>query len=119
MTESPTAEVPSEVPVRESQYLAVVVGIGLSGLYVGTLLFTTLLEPYRFRTPFAIPIFDVPFALVAIGIGYLCLERHRLRQDRESAAIGITLLLTALLAIAQIAAQPAPEKLKTEPTYRG
>src|SRR5262249_30726196 len=41
-----------------------------------------------------------------IGIGYLCLERHRLRQDLESAALGITLWLTALLAIAHIAAQP-------------
>jgi len=62
--------------------------------------------PYRFPTPFAIPIFDTPFALVAIGIGYLCLERHRLRQDLESAAIGLTLWLTALLAFAHILAQP-------------
>ena len=29
--------------------------------------------PYRLPTPFAIPIFDTPFALVAIGVGYLCL----------------------------------------------
>ena len=57
-------------------------------------------------TPFAIPIFDTPFALVAIGVGYLCLERHRLRQDLESAAIGVTLWLTALLAFAHILAQP-------------
>jgi signal transduction histidine kinase len=62
--------------------------------------------PYRFPTPFAIPIFDTPFALVAIGVGYLCLERHRLRQDLESAAIGVTLWLTALLAFAHILAQP-------------
>ncbi len=62
--------------------------------------------PYRFPTPFAIPIFDTPFALVAIGVGYLCLERHRLRQDLESAAIGLTLWLTALLAFAHILAQP-------------
>src|SRR2546425_5364199 len=62
--------------------------------------------PYRYPTPFAIPIFDTPFALVAIGIGYLCLERHRLRQDLESAAIGVTLWLTALLAFAHILAQP-------------
>jgi len=40
----------------------------------------------RFPTPYAVPIFDVPFALVAVGIGYLCLERHRLRQDARSAA---------------------------------
>src|SRR5262249_57324939 len=60
--------------------------------------------PYRLPTPFAIPIFDTPFALVAVGVGYLCLERHRLRQDLESAAIGITLWLTALLALAHILA---------------
>src|SRR5580765_6932261 len=102
----PAPRAPSEAAARESQYLPVAVAIAVSALYVGILLFTTLLDPYRFRTPYAIPIFDVPFALVAIGIGYLCLERHRLRQDRESAAIGVTLLLTALLAIAHIAAQP-------------
>src|SRR5438105_7879992 len=62
--------------------------------------------PYRYPTPFAIPIFDTPFALVAIGIGYLCLERHRLRQDLESAAIGVTLWLTSLLPSAHILAQP-------------
>src|SRR5882762_1888951 len=27
-------------------------------------------------TPYAVPIFDTPFALVAVGVGYLCLERH-------------------------------------------
>src|SRR5215831_8282924 len=62
--------------------------------------------PYRLPIPYAIPIVDAPFALVAIGVGYLCLERHRLRQDAESAAIGITLWLTALLALAHILAQP-------------
>src|SRR5215831_8309222 len=81
-----------------------VVGVGI--VYEAALLFTSVLEPYRFRTPFAIPIFDTPFALVAVGVGYLCLERHRLRQDLESAAIGITLWLTALLAFAHILAQP-------------
>src|SRR5216117_1666597 len=60
----------------------------------------------RFPTPYAVPIFDVPFALVAVGIGYLCLERHRLRQDVRSAGMGSTLWLTALLALAHILAQP-------------
>src|SRR5437879_11218592 len=60
----------------------------------------------RFPTPYAVPIFDVPFALVAVGIGYLCLERHRLRQDARSAGLGTTLWLTALLALAHILAQP-------------
>src|SRR5215831_14884695 len=81
-----------------------VVGVGI--VYEAALLFTHVLDPYRFRTPYAIPTFDTPFALVAIGIGYLCLERHRLRQDLESAALGVTLWLTALLAVAHIAAQP-------------
>jgi signal transduction histidine kinase len=80
--------------------------VALGAVYEALLLFTPLIDPYRFRTPYAIPTFDTPFALVAIGIGYLCLERHRLRQDLESAAIGVTLWLTALLAIAHIAAQP-------------
>src|SRR5436309_500468 len=57
-------------------------------------------------TPYAVPIFDTPFALFAVGVGYLCLERHRLRQDFRSAGMGITLWLTALLALAHILAQP-------------
>src|SRR3989441_450675 len=57
-------------------------------------------------TPYAVPIFDTPFALVAVGVGYLCLERHRLRQDFRSAGMGITLWLTALLALAHILAHP-------------
>jgi signal transduction histidine kinase/CheY-like chemotaxis protein len=60
----------------------------------------------RFPTPYAVPIFDVPFALVAVGIGYLCLERHRLRQDARSAGMGTTLWLTALLALSHVLAQP-------------
>src|SRR5213594_3158392 len=60
----------------------------------------------RFPTPYAVPIFDVPFALVAVGIAYLCLERHRLRQDARSAGMGTTLWLTALLALAHVFAQP-------------
>ena len=40
--------------------------IALSGLYEGILLFTPLLDAYRFRTPYAIPLFDIPFSLVAI-----------------------------------------------------
>jgi signal transduction histidine kinase len=91
---------------REALYIPLLVLVGLGLAYEAILLFTTWLEPYRFRTPYAIPTFDTPFALVAIGIGYLCLERHRLRQDLESAALGTTLWLTALLAISHIVAQP-------------
>src|SRR5437762_734877 len=60
----------------------------------------------RFPTPYAVPIFDVPFALVAVGVAYLCLERHRLLQDARSAGMGTTLWLTALLALAHVFAQP-------------
>src|SRR5881296_713895 len=60
----------------------------------------------RFPTPYAVPIFDVPFALVAVGVAYLCRERHRLRQDARSAGMGTTLWLTALLALAHVFAQP-------------
>src|SRR5437879_9788039 len=52
-------------------------------LYEAILLFTPLLAPYRFPIPYAVPIFDTPFALMAIGVAYLCLERHRLRQRSE------------------------------------
>jgi two-component system NtrC family sensor kinase len=47
--------------------------------------------------------FDVPFALLAIGIGYLSVERRRLREDRESPRfwIGVgALALSVLLALA-------------------
>jgi signal transduction histidine kinase/ActR/RegA family two-component response regulator len=65
-----------------------------------------LLDGLSFPTPYVVPIFDVPFALVAMGVGYLCLERHRLRQDVRSAALGITLALTSLLTLAHVIAQP-------------
>src|SRR6266581_2580809 len=75
-------------------------------LYEAILLFTPLLAPYRFPIPYAVPIFDTPFALMAIGVAYLCLERHRLRQDAQSAALGMTLWVAGLLALAHIFAQP-------------
>ena len=67
---------------------------------------TPLLQPYRFPVPYAVPIFDTPFTLVGVGVAYLCLERHRLRQDARSAWLGITLWVTALLALTHILAQP-------------
>src|SRR5207249_11137988 len=63
--------------------------LALSGLvYFGLLIFTSVLAPYRFPIPYAVPIFDTPFVLAAIGVGYLCWERHRLRQDLRSASLG-------------------------------
>jgi signal transduction histidine kinase len=91
---------------RERLYTPLWFVVALGIVYEGVLVFTPLLDPYRFRTPYAIPTFDTLFALVAIGVGYLCVERHRLRQDLESAALGVALWLTALLAVAHIAAQP-------------
>jgi len=81
--------------------LVAVVGLG----YEALLLFTSLLAPYRFPIPYAVPLFDVPFVLVATGIAYLCLERHRIRQDFQSAALGVSLFLAALLAIGHILTQ--------------
>src|SRR3989442_1029966 len=75
-------------------------------LYEAILLFTPLLAPYRFPIPYAVPIFDSPLALMAIGVAYLCLERHRLRQDAQSAVLGMTLWVAGLLAVAHIFAQP-------------
>src|SRR5437899_3464927 len=82
--------------------------VAMFGLaYEAFLLFgASLVAPYRFPIPYAVLIFDTPFALVATGVGYLCLERHHLRQDFQSAAIGISLWLAALLAVAHIVAQP-------------
>jgi len=87
-------------------YAPLLLLVALALTYEAVLLFTSVLTPYRFPIPYAVPIFDTPFALLAIGIGYLCLERHRLRQDFESAALGVTLWLTALLALAHIVTQP-------------
>ena len=69
--------------------LVLVATVGLA--YEALLLFTSVLAPYRFPIPFAVPLFDIPFVLVATGIAYLCLERHRIRQDFQSAAMGTSL----------------------------
>ena len=85
----------------------VIVVVAIVGFaYEAVLLFTSVLAPYRFPMPYAVPIFDTPFVLFATGVGYLCLERHRLRQDFQSVAIGLSLWLAALLAIAHILTQP-------------
>ena len=87
-----------------SPLLLSVVLIGLA--YCTILIFSPLLHPYRFPIPYAVPIFDTPFVLAALAVGYLCLERHRLLQDFRSAAIGLTLWCGALLACTHILAQP-------------
>src|SRR5262245_809235 len=93
----------SPAPERRVSF-ALVATIGLA--YEALLLFTSVLAPYRFPIPYAVAIFDIPFVLVATGIGYLCLERHRMRQDFQSAAVGTSLFLAALLAIGHIVTQP-------------
>ena len=87
-----------------SPAVAIVVLVGLT--YLAILSFTTLLATYRFPIPYAVPIFDAPFALVGLGVAYLCLERHRVRHDMQSAALGTTLWFTGLLALAHIFTQP-------------
>ena len=87
-------------------WLPILAGLALGALYECLLLPTAEGLPLRIPIPYAVPIFDTPFALAAAGVGYLCLERHRLRQDLRSAGMGSTLWLTALLALAHIAAQP-------------
>jgi signal transduction histidine kinase/ActR/RegA family two-component response regulator len=74
--------------------------------YEAALLLVPALRDYRLPIPYAVPIFDMPFVFVGIGVGYLCLERHRVRQDFGSAALGASLWLAALLAAAHILAQP-------------
>src|SRR5262249_34845410 len=84
--------------------LLLVATLGLA--YEALLSFTSVLEPHRFPIPYAVPIFDTPFVLVATSIGYLCLERHRIRQDFQSVAIGASLWLAALMALGHILTQP-------------
>src|SRR5437867_351429 len=74
--------------------------------YEAALVLVAALRDYRLPIPYAVPIFDMPFVFVGIGVGYLCLERHRVRQDFGSAALGASLWLAALLAAAHILAQP-------------
>jgi signal transduction histidine kinase len=92
------------VSFRQRVPLVLVAMVGLA--YEAPLLFTSVLTPYRFPIPYAVPLFDIPFVLVATGIAYLCRERHRIRQDFQSAALGTSLFLAALLAIGHILAQP-------------
>jgi signal transduction histidine kinase/CheY-like chemotaxis protein len=74
--------------------------------YFAVLIFTSLLHPFRFPTPYAVPIFDSPFVLAGLAVGYLGLERHRLLQDFRSASLGMMLWLAAILALAHVGAQP-------------
>lgn len=78
--------------------------IGL--IYHAVLIFSEFLQPYRFPIPYAVPIFDTPFVLFGIAIGYLCLERHRLRPELRFALLGNGLWLASLLALAHVLAQP-------------
>src|SRR5881409_3003258 len=92
--------------VSAPRVLLVLLYVTVGVLYESLVWFGSGAITARFPTPYAVPIFDAPFALVAIGIGYLCLERHRLREDARSAGMGSTLWLTALLALSHILAQP-------------
>ena len=74
--------------------------------YRATPFLTRLFESYRFRAPSAVTALEAPFAIVAIGVGYLCFERHRLRNDFQSAALGNMLWLAALLTVAHVLTQP-------------
>ena len=104
--ERPTREASPRRSRRLALSLPILLGLTLGIVYEAVFCLGSPGLPRRFVIPYAVPIFDTPFALVAIGIGYLCLERHRLRQDVRSAGLGTTLGLTALLALAHILAQP-------------
>src|SRR5262245_45660443 len=84
--------------------LVLVATVGLA--YETLLLLTSVLTRHRFPMPYAVPLFDIPFVLVATGIAYLCRERHRVRQDFQSAALGTSLFMAALLATGHILTQP-------------
>jgi signal transduction histidine kinase/ActR/RegA family two-component response regulator len=102
----PPAPGPSHRPALSAfRILATVAGVATVA-YGAAPLLTHLLDGYLFHAPYAIPAMDAPFAIVAIGVGYLCLERHRLRNDVQSAALGNMLWLAALLTVAHILSQP-------------
>src|SRR2546426_4207625 len=61
------------VPGR--RVLVVLFFVAIGALYESLVWFRWGAMMPRFPTPYAVPIFDVPFVLVAVGIGYLCLER--------------------------------------------
>lgn len=91
---------------RIRAWFPILVGVVLGLAYELSIVFGGGGIARRLPTPYAVPLFDTPFALVPVGVGYLCRERHRLRQDFRSAGMGITLWLTALLAVLHILAQP-------------
>src|SRR5438445_12104682 len=91
---------------RRLGILPILLGLALGIAYEAILCLGSPGLPRRFVIPYAVPIFDVPFALVAVGIGYLCLERHRLRQDARSAGMGTTVWLTAPLTLSHALAPP-------------
>jgi len=95
---------PTQRGRRVPLFILIVAIVGFA--YEALLVFTSFLAPYRFPIPYAVPLFDTPFVLVATGVGYLCLERHRLRQDFQSAAIGLGLWIAALLTVGHILTQP-------------
>src|SRR5437879_13547178 len=90
---------------RPRMYI-VLLCIATGGLYESLVWFGWGALMPRFPTPYPVPIFDVPFALVAVGIAYLCLESHPRRQDARTPCMGTTLKLPALLAMAHVFNQP-------------
>jgi signal transduction histidine kinase len=74
--------------------------------YHALLAFVTPVAEYPLPVPYALPVLEGSFALVGMGVAYLCLERHRLRQDLRSVALGVALWVTSLLALAHLLAQP-------------
>ena len=77
--------------------LVLVAMVGLA--YEALLVFTSVLTSYRFPIPYAVPLFDIPF--VPRGhrnrVSSSCPERHRIRQDFQSAAMGHPAVLPSYL----------------------
>ncbi|MBI3825886.1 MAG: GAF domain-containing protein [Candidatus Rokubacteria bacterium] len=84
--------------------LAALLAFGLA--YLVVLLATRWLDGPWLVMPYAVPVLGAPFVVLAFVIGYACLERHRVRNDRRSAALGAVLGLAGLLSMAHIATRP-------------
>ena len=82
--------------------LLLVAGLGVA--YEAVLVFSSVLDHELFHAPSVTAAFDASLALMAAGIGSLCMERHGRRQDLGSAAIGAAMWLTVPVALARLAA---------------
>lgn len=85
--------------------LAAALACGLGYLLL-IIRFAPTLQAGRFPLPWAVPIYEGPFAVASLAAGYLCFQRHRLREDVGSAALGVGLWVTTVFTVSHMLSQP-------------